>query len=240
MPAHTQGVARVAWSPDGTLVASAGKDRVARIADAGTGREIAVLRGHVGMVYAVAFSPDGRRLATGGDDGTIRLHDAATGDELLVLRGHTSYVHSLHFSPDGTTVASASGDNTDRLWSTLPLRKRVARRQRALFDRGRRRAARPRRDRARSLPRRRRRPRGPPRLQRRPSRQARSTSRCGFSPRRAPREVASGRGPACQEDWGRGGGVRRARDRLRSAAISAPSGRTEEDRCRDRDGSSRS
>ncbi len=132
MPAHTQGVARVAWSPDGTLVASAGKDRVARIADAGTGREIAVLRGHVGMVYAVAFSPDGRRLATGGDDGTIRLHDAATGDELLVLRGHTSYVHSLHFSPDGTTLASASGDNTARLWSTLPLRKRVARRERAL------------------------------------------------------------------------------------------------------------
>lgn len=132
LPPHTQGVARVAMTHDEALFASAGKDGLARLVDARTGLERAVLRGHVGRVYAVAFTPDGRRLATGGDDGTIRVHDASTGEELLVLRGHTAYVHGLHFSPDGTTLASASGDNTARLWSTTPLRERVARRDRAL------------------------------------------------------------------------------------------------------------
>jgi len=129
---HKRAVAAIAVSADGTLAASASDDGLARIADARTGVTRATLRGHVGRVYAVAFSPDGSRVATGGDDGTIRVHDVATGDELLVLRGHRAYVFSLRFSPDGTTIASASGDNTARLWSTVPLRARVARRDAVL------------------------------------------------------------------------------------------------------------
>ena len=114
-------------SRDGTLVAAASDDGLARLADARTGLTRATLRGHVGRVYTVAISPDGTRAATGGDDGTIRVYDTASGDELLVLRGHKAYVFALEFSPDGRTIASASGDNTARLWCTTPLRARVAR-----------------------------------------------------------------------------------------------------------------
>ena len=96
------------------------------------GSNVRRLTNRVGYDGGAWFSPDGTRVATGGDDGTIRVHDAATGDELLVLRGHRAYVFSLRFSPDGATIASASGDNTARLWSTVPLRARVARRDAAL------------------------------------------------------------------------------------------------------------
>ncbi|MFO0933153.1 MAG: protein kinase [Planctomycetota bacterium] len=124
---HRRALGAVAISADGSLVAGASDDGLARIAEADSGLTRATLRGHVGRVYAVAFSPDGSRVATGGDDGTIRVHDSATGDELLVLRGHKAYVFALAFSPDGSTIASASGDNTARLWCTVPLRARVAR-----------------------------------------------------------------------------------------------------------------
>ena len=63
-------------------------DKTARIWDAATGKEIAVLRGHDGSCTSAAFSPDGTRIVTASADKTARIWDAATGKEIAVLRGH--------------------------------------------------------------------------------------------------------------------------------------------------------
>ena len=78
---HTGPVNSVAFSPDGTTLAtrSDGDDGTVRLWDVATHRQIGgPLTGHAGPVTSVAFSPDGTTLASGDDDGTVRLWDVAT------------------------------------------------------------------------------------------------------------------------------------------------------------------
>jgi WD40 repeat protein len=107
---------RVAYSPDGKLLASAGSDKLIRLWDAATGAEVRQLTGHDGPVYSVAFSPDGRTLASAGADKTVRLWDVATGKEGRRCLGHEGSVLPVAFSPDGKTLASEGQDGSVRLW----------------------------------------------------------------------------------------------------------------------------
>jgi WD40 repeat protein len=115
---HSGVVLGVAFSPDTTLLATAGEDKTARLWDPATGRAIRTLTGHTGRVSGVAFSPDGTLLATAGHDKTARLWDIATGQAIRTLTRtrHAGSVLGVAFSPDGTLLATASADETARLW----------------------------------------------------------------------------------------------------------------------------
>jgi hypothetical protein len=113
---HMYWVRSVAFSADGTRLASGSVDRTVRLWDAATGAPLQTLEGHTDSVTSVAFSADGTRLASGSGDRTVRLWDAATGAPLQTLEGHTGLVRSVAFSADGTRLASGSDDRTVRLW----------------------------------------------------------------------------------------------------------------------------
>jgi WD40 repeat protein len=53
-------------------------DKTARIWDAASAKEIAVLRGYDGAVFSAAFSPDGLRIVTASQDKTARIWDVAS------------------------------------------------------------------------------------------------------------------------------------------------------------------
>ena len=105
------------FSPDGTRIVTASRDKTARIWDAATGQQMGEpLRGHGGPVASAAFSPDGKRIVTASWDGTARLWDAATRQPTAELTGHKDNVNSAAFSPDGKRIVTASTDKTTRLW----------------------------------------------------------------------------------------------------------------------------
>jgi len=115
--AHDAEIWRLAYSPDGTRLASASQDGTVKIWDPTTGSELRILDGHgSGGVNGVAFSPDGKYLATAGDDKTVKVWDAATGEELLTLSGHGAEVTAVAFSPDGKRILSGSADQTAKVW----------------------------------------------------------------------------------------------------------------------------
>src|SRR5262249_55522033 len=67
-----KGVGRVVFSPDGKRLATAGSDKVVRVWDVETGKELAALP-CPDRVAVVAFSLDGKSLAAGSKDGSVRI-----------------------------------------------------------------------------------------------------------------------------------------------------------------------
>jgi WD40 repeat protein len=87
---------RLAFSPHGQFIATAGTDHRVRILDAHTGREVRILRGHTDhRILSVAFSPDGTWLASGGRDRTVRIWDSTTGRPIQTIEGHRDRVMAL-------------------------------------------------------------------------------------------------------------------------------------------------
>jgi WD40 repeat protein len=96
-------VSAVAFSRDGKVMATGGKDGVAML-NAATGMAIAQLP-HDRPVQALAFSDDGRRLATGGPDST-RVFDVASRSEIRHFDGAGRFVG---ISADGSRIVTVSG-----------------------------------------------------------------------------------------------------------------------------------
>ena len=65
----------VAFSPDGTTLASGSLDHTVKLWNVATGNNIATLQGHTDWVRSVAFSPDGTTLASASFDNTVKLWD---------------------------------------------------------------------------------------------------------------------------------------------------------------------
>jgi WD40 repeat protein len=88
----------------------------ARIWDAATAAEIAVLRVQ-NWAESATFSPDdGPSIVTASWDKTAPIWDAETAKEIDVLRGHRGSVRSAASSADEVRVVTASDDKTARIW----------------------------------------------------------------------------------------------------------------------------
>jgi WD40 repeat protein len=113
---HTSWIDEIAFSPDGTHLATTSQDCTAKIWDAETGAVLSTLS-HNEMVFGIAFNADGTRLATTTMDGEFTVWEAATGQQLFTCPGHSNVVTAIAFSPDGTRLATASYDKMVKVWN---------------------------------------------------------------------------------------------------------------------------
>ncbi|KAF7978013.1 hypothetical protein HWV62_1877 [Athelia sp. TMB] len=111
----------VAFSPDGSKIASGSSDGKICIWDAHTGElSLPPLLGHKQSVRSVRFSPDGLKIASASNDQTIRVWDLFTGKEVMPpLEGHVQPLRTVVFSPDGHVIASGSEDHNIQVWDAL-------------------------------------------------------------------------------------------------------------------------
>lgn len=120
---HTGWTTDLAWSPDGTILASSSGDYTAtdytvRLWNVGSNALVVVDNG--ARTYSLAWSPDGTLLASGTEVGKIkliRMDGTVAGD----LEGENGVVYTLNWSPDGETLAagvsSGTSHNRVQLWS---------------------------------------------------------------------------------------------------------------------------
>jgi WD40 repeat protein len=111
-------ISKVAFSPDGALLATGSWDGTAKIWELSTKKELSRMV-HGGAVFDMQFDKSGTLLATASMDHTARIWDAKTGRELSRML-HEYPVSSISLSPDGSRIAAASGD-TVYIWLWRPI-----------------------------------------------------------------------------------------------------------------------
>jgi WD40 repeat protein len=115
-------IRRVAWSPDGALLACAGDDAIVYVLNASDGTLYARLAGHRGRVNDVAWSLDGKWLASGGcsrhqdGGGEIFLWDVSSGEREYVLTGHQGVVYAVAWDSTSSTLVSGGSDGVLCWW----------------------------------------------------------------------------------------------------------------------------
>ncbi|KAK0734594.1 WD40-repeat-containing domain protein [Lasiosphaeria miniovina] len=113
---HQNKVNQVQFSPDGTLIASAGWDNSTKMWNARDGKFLKSLRGHVAPVYQCGWSADSRLLVTASKDCTLKVWNVRTGSLAMDLPGHEDEVYAVDWAADGKMVGSGGKDKAVRTW----------------------------------------------------------------------------------------------------------------------------
>jgi WD40 repeat protein len=126
---HTDTIRAVAFSADGTVLATGSSDHTIilwDVADRGRPRRVGLpLSGHADAVQSLALSPDGRTLASGGREGKVLLWDLTvpTRPRRLgsPLTGDGPTRSALQFSADGNMLATGDLLGRVNMWDLTGL-----------------------------------------------------------------------------------------------------------------------
>lgn len=102
---HEKDVPFVAYSPDGSRIATSSTDKTVRIWSADTGEQLHVLQ-HGDAVDAADFSPDSKLVVSTSLDDQIRVWDVDTGALLRSFPDKMAY--RVAFTPDGSKIVEGS------------------------------------------------------------------------------------------------------------------------------------
>lgn len=113
---HDDCIYGLAFSPDGTLLATSSYDKLIKLWDVATGKELRTLKDHIDAVYAIAFTPDGKRLVSGSADRGVKVWDVAAGTRLYTFSEALDVINTVAVDPTGKFVAAGGVDKSIRIW----------------------------------------------------------------------------------------------------------------------------
>jgi len=131
---HGSAATHVAFSSDGSLLVSTGKDKLIKIWDVSSGALVKTLSGHTGDVAMADFSADGKWVVSASADETVKVWELATGkakqtfkeapppknltdeEQQALAAVPKALMNWAAFSPDGKQVITASDDFALKLW----------------------------------------------------------------------------------------------------------------------------
>jgi len=101
MKGHRGDIYTIAFSPDGKIFATGGKDAVIRLWNTDGMKFFNSLVGHRGTIFSLSFSHDGKILASGSGDTSVKFWDIPSGSLLGTYFELNHCNDWVLFTPDG-------------------------------------------------------------------------------------------------------------------------------------------
>ncbi|MEZ6090693.1 MAG: c-type cytochrome domain-containing protein [Pirellulaceae bacterium] len=115
---HTDTVLCARFSPDGTMLATSGADRMIKVWDLKTGELMKTLEGHTHHVNSIAWNVNNRQISSASADSSVKIWDVSSGQATRTITGLTGELTRLVYVGRDDRVGFVSGDNYFRVYRT--------------------------------------------------------------------------------------------------------------------------
>ena len=115
---HKKEVTTLAFSPDGTTLASGSVDRTLVFWDVQSGKVASGSEGAWAAIAKIVFDQKGTIVLGGSRDTKARTYRLPGAKSSAIYEGHLAVINGLAFGPVSGMILTASADGTVRMWET--------------------------------------------------------------------------------------------------------------------------